>query len=302
MRSLAPDASGYAVNAGVRLHFEVHGRAGPTILLLPTWTVVHKRLWKAQVPFLSRHFRVVSYDGPGNGGSDRPLDPAAYDHDVQVGHALSVLDATGTDRAVVVGLSQGAAWALQLAAEHEDRVLGTVLIGPSVAVTDGHPARLADGGRAVLPPSQVPFLGHDPDEHWAKYDPCYWQDHHEDFLWFFFGMCFPEPHSTKQIEDCVAWGLATTPEVLAVEAQGTRPSRQTAEDWCRAVTTPVLAIHGDRDRISPPSRGRRIAELTRGDYVELAGSGHLPLARDPIKINLLVRDFARRFAAPGVAR
>ncbi len=297
MRVLAPDAEGYVESDGVRIHYEVCGDAGPTILLLPTWTIIHKRLWKAQVPYLSRHFRVVTYDGPGNGRSDRPLDAAAYHHDVEVRHALAVLDATGTDRAVVVGLSQAGGWALQLAAQHGDRVLGTVFIGPALALTDGHPARLAGGDPADLPASRVPFIERDPPEHWAKYDSAYWLGHHEDFLWFFFGMCFPEPHSTKQIEDCVGWGLDTTPAVLVAEAGPAKPDRQTLEGWCGSVASPVLVIHGDQDLISPPSRGRRIAELTGGEYVEMEGVGHIPLAREPVRVNLLIRDFARRFRA-----
>jgi pimeloyl-ACP methyl ester carboxylesterase len=140
----------------------------------------------------------------------------------------------------------------------------------------------------------VPFVGRDPLEHWAKYDPAYWREHHEDFLWFFFGMCFSEPHSTKQIEDCVGWGLDTTSDVLATEAGAARPSRHTVEQWCRAVTSPVLAIHGSHDQVSPPSRAQRIAELTGGECVVLEGSGHIPLARDPVRVNLLIRDFARR--------
>jgi pimeloyl-ACP methyl ester carboxylesterase len=291
---LAPDTEGYVDSDGVRLHYEVTGDGDLTILLLPTWTVIHKRFWKAQVPYLSRHFRVVSYDGPGNGRSDRPLDPAAYHHDVQTRHARAVLDATGTGRALVVGLSQAGAWALQLAAEHGDRVLGMVLIGPAVDIADGHAARVAEGDPADLPPSRVPFVGRDPLEHWAKYDPAYWREHHEDFLWFFFGMCFSEPHSTKQIEDCVGWGLDTTSDVLATEAGAARPSRHTVEQWCRAVTSPVLAIHGSHDQVSPPSRAQRIAELTGGECVVLEGSGHIPLARDPVRVNLLIRDFARR--------
>jgi pimeloyl-ACP methyl ester carboxylesterase len=301
MRVLGPDVEGYVENDGVRIHYEVTGNGRPTILLLPSWTIVHKRFWKAQVPFLSRHFRVVSYDGPGNGRSDRPLEPRAYDHDVQVGHALAVLDATGTDQAVLVSLSQGGAWALQLAAEHGDRVLGGVFIGPSVAITDGHSVRLAEGDPADLPASRVPFVERDPLEHWAKYDLAFWQEHHEDFLWFFFGMCFPEPHSTKQIEDCVGWGLDTTPDVLAVETEGARPGRQTVEEWCAAVTCPVLAIHGNHDLISPASRGQRLAELTGGEYVVLEGAGHIPLARDPVRVNLLIRDFAERFRVVGQA-
>ena len=196
MRALPPDLEGFVESDGVRLHYEVTGGGGPTILLLPTWTIVHKRLWKAQVPFLSRHFRVVTYDGPGNGGSDRPLDPAAYAQDAQVRHALAVLDATGTGRTVVVSLSQASTWALQLAAEHPDRVLGAVYICPALPITEGHVARAAHGDPADLPRSRVSFIEADPPEHWAKYDVGYWQEHHEDFLWFFFGMCFPEPRST----------------------------------------------------------------------------------------------------------
>jgi pimeloyl-ACP methyl ester carboxylesterase len=43
-----------------------------------------------------------------------------------------------------------------------------------------------------------------------------------------------------------------------------------------------------------PDRGRRLAELTGGEFVLLEGSGHLPNARDPVVINLLLRDFVRR--------
>ena len=227
------------------------------------------------------------------GGRGRPSDPAPDRHDAQVDHALSVLDATGTDRGVVVSLSQAGAWALQLAAEHPARVLGAILICPSLALTDGHPVRTADRPASV-DPSRVPYVEPDPPEHWVKHDPDYWRDHHEDYLWFFFGMCFPEPHSTKQVEDCVGWGLETTPEVLAVEAQASRPGRELLEEWCGALSCPVLAVHGSRDRISPASRSERIAELTGGEHVVMRGAGHIPLARDPVKVNLLIRDFVRR--------
>jgi pimeloyl-ACP methyl ester carboxylesterase/predicted glycosyltransferase len=302
-RARDPDEEGFVERAGVSIHYEVFGDGDPTILLLPTWTIVNKRFWKLQVPYLSRHHRVLTYDGPGNGRSDRPLDTAAYHHDRQVRYALDVLDATGTERAVVVGLSMGGLWALQLAGEHGDRVLGTVVIGATVPLTDPHPFRapsLAD--LDAVEPSQVPHLVRDPLEHWAKYDPAYWSDHYEDFLWFFFGMCFPEPRSTKPVEDCVGWGLETTPQVLIAERLSPEPPRETVEEWCASIASPVLAIHGDRDLISPPSRSRRIADLTGGECVVIAGGGHLPLARDPVKVNHLISDFVTRFTPDRLAR
>jgi len=139
-------------------------------------------------------------------------------------------------------------------------------------------------------------VARDPIEHWAKYDPTFWEQRHEDFLWFFFGMCFPEPRSTKPIEDCVGWGLDTVPEVLTAEKRTVLPARETVEDWCGAITSPVLAIHGDRDMISPLARGQRIAELAGGECVVIAGGGHIPLARDPVKVNHLIHDLAMRVA------
>jgi pimeloyl-ACP methyl ester carboxylesterase len=135
MRARTADREGFAEHDGVKIHYEVYGDGDTTFLLMPTWTIIHKRFWKAQIPYLARHHRVVVYDGPGNGRSDRPLEPAAYGQDAQVAYARAVLDATNTERAVLVALSKGANWALDLAANHAGRVLGTVLLGPSVALS-----------------------------------------------------------------------------------------------------------------------------------------------------------------------
>jgi predicted glycosyltransferase len=50
-------------------------------------------------------------------------------------------------------------------------------------------------------------------------------------------------------------------------------------------------IHGDRDAITPHARGVALAEMTGGRLATLHGSGHIPLARDPVKVNLLLREF-----------
>ena len=67
-----------------------------------------------------------------------------------------------------------------------------------------------------------------------------------------------------------------------------------AEQTCRRVRCPVLVLSGSLDNCQSPDRGRRLAELTGGEFVLLEGSGHLPNARDPVKVNLLIRDFVRR--------
>jgi pimeloyl-ACP methyl ester carboxylesterase/predicted glycosyltransferase len=292
------DAEGYVEHHGVKIHYEVHGTAGPTLLLMPSWTIIHKRFWKAQLAYLARHHRVVTYDGPGNGRSDRPTEPSVYAQDAQVAYALGVLDATGTDRAVLVALSKAANWALELAANHADRVLGTVLIAPTVGYPDPDSDRMRFTDRAGIAPSRVPFVEPDPPQHWAKYDRDYWRSEFDDFLWFFFGQCFPEARSTKQIEDCVGWGRETSAEVLVADSIAGRPELETLLEWSRRIPTPVLLLHGDDDRISPQQRSELLAELTGGELVRLHGSGHLPLARDPVTVNLRVHEFATRLAPP----
>jgi pimeloyl-ACP methyl ester carboxylesterase len=58
--------------------WERYGDGEPTVLLLPTWSIVHSRHWKMQIPYLARHCRVLTFDGRGNGRSDRPDGAEAY--------------------------------------------------------------------------------------------------------------------------------------------------------------------------------------------------------------------------------
>ncbi|MGH8948505.1 MAG: alpha/beta fold hydrolase, partial [Acidimicrobiia bacterium] len=129
---------------------------------------------------------------------------------------------------------------------------------------------------------------------WEKYNAHYWLTNYADFADFFFSRCFPEAHSTKQREDCVGWAMGTRPEVLIAEARADAVDHETLLAWCDRVASPVLVIHGDDDRISPLSRAIRLAEVTGGDLVTLEGGGHIPLARDPIIVNRLIKEFADR--------
>ncbi len=108
-----------------------------------------------------------------------------------------------------MALSCGALWGTILAADHPERVDGIVYIAPAVRLAPGHPER------------DVPFDEPlDTDEGWAKYNSHYWKRDYPGFLEFFFAKCFNEPHSTKQIEDCIGWALETTPEALADTVRG----------------------------------------------------------------------------------
>ena len=115
---------------------------------------------------------------------------------------------------------------------------------------------------------------------------------------------FSEPHSTKQIEDCVGWAHEIDPATL-VDATAGRLGCDgvvcaSVEEACSRVRCPVLVAHGDDDRIRTDAVGKRLAELTGGTFVALEGSGHGPHARDPVRVNALDPRL-RRVAAPAGA-
>jgi UDP:flavonoid glycosyltransferase YjiC (YdhE family)/pimeloyl-ACP methyl ester carboxylesterase len=290
IRAREPDQSGYATaHDGLRLYWEEYGSADPTILVWPANPISHSRLWKAQIHYLARHHRLVVYDGRGNGRSDAP-DPAGpfVDH-WRVADAVSVMDATGTDAAVMLGICGDGVWpSIQLAGEQPGRVLGIFAISPGVPLlTPPHENR----GDAL--------------EHWdeAIEDPRGWQKmnrhyilaDHRGFLQFFFREMFPEPHSEKQIEDAVEYGLAGRPEVLAMDDEFDVGTTEEVEAVCRKVRCPVLVMHGDLDNCQPFARGVATAELTGAEHIRLTGAGHIPNARDPVLVNRLIHDFASRF-------
>ena len=123
---------GYVERDGVRVFYEVYGAGEPTVFLLPTWSIIHSRHWKMQIPYLARHCRVVTFDGRGNGRSDRPPSAEAYAR-ARVrrrragGHGRDRHRARRRSSA----LSLGAQRALLLAAEHPERVDGAVFIAPA---------------------------------------------------------------------------------------------------------------------------------------------------------------------------
>ena len=88
----------------MKIGYEVFGEGPRTVLFLPTWSIVHSRLWKSQVPYLARHLRVVTFDGRGNGFSDRPHDASAYHAREFVADAVAVLDAARVESACVAGM------------------------------------------------------------------------------------------------------------------------------------------------------------------------------------------------------
>ena len=282
-RARYPDEEGFVERDGVRTFYERYGEGDTTVLLLPTWSIIHSRVWKGQVHYLARHFRLLTFDGRGNGRSDRPRTPEAYAEQEFADDALAVMNATETDRAMLVCLSRGIERAMLLAAGHPDRVAGIVAIAPALPLPPAAPrAGAEEAFRRPLPSY----------DGWDKWNSNYWLEHYEDFLEFFFSRVFSEPHSTKQREDAVGWALETDPETLIATQRAPRlPDEAAVRELAAQIRCPVLVLHGTDDDVRPHDSGSLLAEILSGTFVSLEGSGHSPQGRIPVKVNLLIRAF-----------
>ena len=285
-RARPPDLSGEVVRGGVSIHYDVYGDGPTTVVLLPAWSIVDSRMWKAQVPFLARHYRVVTFDGRGSGRSDRPPEAADYQDREYVADAVAVLDATGTQQCVLVGFSRGAEWAVRLTAAEPDRVRGIFAIAPSCAL----PAADFAGQRALWQRRSENPQG------WRKYSAHHWRSGGlADFREFFFAQMFPEPHSSKQIEDMLAWSAEIDAQTLChTTAARLDPGPLAAEPFSEAaesVRCPVHVVHGTADTVSGHAVGEQLAELTGGSITLVEGAGHGVITRDPVRVNTLLRGF-----------
>ena len=106
---------------GGQLHVRTSGN-GPLVILLHGWTL-DWRIWLPQLP-LARNMRLVMPDRRGFGHSTAPPQLTAERTDID-----AIADHFGASNVSIIGLSQGAAVALDYACSHPQRLNSVVLIG-----------------------------------------------------------------------------------------------------------------------------------------------------------------------------
>ncbi len=271
---------------GVQVAYQVFGDKPQAILLLPPWSICHSAVWRHQVRRLAEHFTVVTFDGRGNGASDRPLDPSNYTDDVSAADALAVLDAVGIDEAAIGCVSGAARVGLILWGRHRDRVPAAIFVAPSLPIAPPIP-EFAHAVRVFDEPQEA-YAG------WLKFNRRYWQQEWPDFLAFFMGRCFTEADSEVQISEYVEMGRQTTADVITSTADAPGLGLEEIVDLAVTVPSPTLVIHGAADAVSPVERGQELARLSSGELIILPASGHQPQYRDPGLVNPAVLEFLDR--------
>jgi len=253
----------YVERSGIKIFYQVTGSGERDLLLLPQCQpATYSRMWKCQVPYLSRYFRVITMDQRGNGRSDRPR--TGYDLDSRYGDLLAVIEAAVRPPFALVALSCAGMLAFRYVVEQSERVSHLVLISGQYAESVPQPF-----DEKVAPVIRNDFDG--------------WRER-------LFTRIFPEPHSLKGIEDGITWAGETTPDVLIESLRAIDGAN--VYDLLAQVRVPTLALHGTQDKIVPYSHAEKmVAAIPGARLVTFEGGGHMLPGREAAKVNRLIRDF-----------
>jgi pimeloyl-ACP methyl ester carboxylesterase/DNA-binding winged helix-turn-helix (wHTH) protein len=219
-------------------------------------------IWSPLLQHLAERCRLVRYDGRGNGLADR--DVADISFDAFVRDLEAVVEATGVDRAAILGISQGAAVAIAYAVLHPERVSKLILYG---GYAQGRNKR-GSAAEAEMARAFLAILRHG------------WGDERSAFMKAFSSVFFPNgsPQQIKWLVDLQR--ITTSPE----NAGRIRNACDDIDvvDLLPKVQAPTLVIHCRHDNVAPVEQGRLMARsIPHAKFVTLDSDNHVVLAGEP---------------------
>jgi pimeloyl-ACP methyl ester carboxylesterase len=250
---------------GAHIAYQVVGEGSVDLVFVLGWTSNIEAIWEE--PGLARFLarlaavsRLIIFDKRGTGLSDRVSDTDFPTFETRMDDVRAVMDAAGSKRAVVFGVSEGGPLSILYAATHAQRVIGLILFGTS------------------------PRFAWAPDYPWGTTE-----EQHQLMLDEIDREWGTEEYAARQIRE---WGAPTQPEdpqlvswLAGYLRRAASPGAAIAlermnvgmdvRDVLPAVHVPTLVLSREGDRDFPADATRKMAEAIPGSrLVELPGADH----------------------------
>ncbi|GAB2830142.1 alpha/beta fold hydrolase [Actinocorallia aurea] len=241
---------------------------GPPLVLLTTLGGT----WMRQIPALSKHYTVITYDMRGFGDS-----PSATGYPANADHAddlAELLTALGHDRAAVAGLSHGGLVAQHFAARHPERLSALALVA-----TFAKPRESTELFLRML----YGFLERD--------DLANFWEVLKSFL--FSAANFEVLERRQSALKQAMFDQYTTAALRSIYGQARTHDSTT---WLTPPPCPVLVVGGVQDMLFPVPATEELAGLLPGARTALLPSAHIPPVESPRAFNDTLLDFLREAA------
>jgi 3-oxoadipate enol-lactonase len=274
---------------GIRLHYEVLGRANAPAVLMIQGLGADKHGWDMQRFPLSLNYRVIALDNRGAGRSDKPF--GHYTLEQMADDAIAVLDAAGVERAHVVGASMGGAISQIIGLRHPHRVVSLTL---ACTACRNHPWRreLLQGWAAVANERGMGAMAA------------------EAARWVI------GPRSFRRLLPAFGWlgplALGRTSHAFVSQVKAILEVDETVAEQLEQVDIPTLVLVGNQDILTPRGDSEDIAaRMPNAELVVISGAAHGFMVEHATTFNRVLFEFLARIqrsqrvasdaAAPGSA-
>jgi pimeloyl-ACP methyl ester carboxylesterase len=253
----------YARSGDVHLAYQVLGQGDVDLVFVMGWLTNLETYWdlpgyRRFMQRLAGFTRLILFDKRGMGMSDRV--PGGTPLDVRMDDVRAVMDAAGSERAVLMGISEGAPLSMVFAATHPERTAALIFVGGEVKEIleddwplgqetrdeyEGHLQKILSGEFAWGQPKRV---------------------------WF-----APSKGNDPAVMEWVGRLERTAASPAAAVAFMRLGSELDVRHVAPSIHVPTLVMHAPEDPIVPFAQGRWLAEQIEGArFVELAGKDHVP--------------------------
>lgn len=268
----------YALSDEVKLYYEEVGTGSP-IVFVHEFGADHRE-WVSQVQYLSREYRCIRFSARGYLPSDVPETAEQYGYIRSADDVIAVMDATGVERAHVVGLSMGGYAALQVGIRYPDRVSSLVVAAAGSGSVREQQADFSKGARAQADrfvaegsAAVAQEIGHSATRIQLKIkDPLGWQTF----------MSHLAEHSPAGSAHTLRNYQAARPSVFDFEAE------------FAACVAPTLLIVGDEDDACLEPNLFLNRTMANAQLLVVPGTGHAVNLEEPAVFNEAVYRFLSR--------
>ncbi len=258
-------------NAPIRdiiTYYEEHGSGEPLILIMGLGGDL--QAWALQVPALSKHFRVITFDNRGAGRSSSPDKP--YSMSGMADDLAALMDHLEIPKAHILGFSMGGYIAQEFALKYPTRVNKLILLATAPYI-DGYGKNIVTSWinirRSSMSREQTVRL----TATWL-YSPALFDD---------------EERFERSILNSVSNPHAQQDHAFIRQAQAVLAFD--ARDRVTKIAQEALVIGCEDDILVPPHNAERLAKLLPKSTYKLLPGGHVGCIEHPNEYNAAFMDF-----------
>ncbi|MFX1569722.1 MAG: alpha/beta fold hydrolase [Promethearchaeota archaeon] len=268
---------------GIEICYEVSGKGYPIILIQGFGA--RKEGFKCQVPALSEHFKVITYDNRGAGKTERVNEP--YTMETLADDIKELLDFLEIKKTYVLGTSMGGIIAQQFALQHPEYVDKLILVNTVSGAPDNMGLELLKENRL----EQLELIKKDPEK-------AFWDNAH---IWFYREYRKELKENPKKkffgiwsAEDEIRESTILMPTPRDIELQIEALKGFNTLERLHEIKNPTLILAALHDRVCSKSNAEEIHKRIANSILKIIEkAGHESPKTRAIEVNNIIINFLK---------